>query len=93
MQGLHRLRVDPPIAILASFIGVGGLRLLQDFVPQGALYVDIPSEKLASRSYHLVESIFEQIPADDKSAARGPAGDARPFGERIWSGNVAEFRR
>ena len=38
MQALHRLRVDPPIAILASFTGVGGLRLLQDFVPHGALY-------------------------------------------------------
>jgi hypothetical protein len=74
MQALHRLGVEPPIAILAGLTGVGGLRLLQDFLPQGALYVDMPSEKLANQPYHLVESIFEQIPADDKATARGLRG-------------------
>jgi hypothetical protein len=37
MQALQRLGVEPPIAILAGLVKVGGLRLLQDFLPQGAL--------------------------------------------------------
>jgi hypothetical protein len=74
MQALQRLGVEPPIAILASLTGVGGLRLLQDFLPQGALCVDMPSSTLTNKRYHLVESIFEQVPADDPTTARGLRG-------------------
>jgi hypothetical protein len=74
MQALHRFGVEPPIAMLASLTGVGGLRLLEDFVPQGALHVDMPSTSLAKQPYHLVESVFGEIPADDKTAARGLRG-------------------
>jgi len=36
MQALHQFGVDPPIAIMPSLLKVNGLRLVQDFVPQGA---------------------------------------------------------
>jgi hypothetical protein len=34
----------------------------------------MPSTTLANRQYHFVESIFEQIPADNATAAKGLRG-------------------
>jgi hypothetical protein len=74
MAALQKFGAEPPFAILASLVGVDGLRLLRDFVPHGAVYVDIPQNILSKQVYHFVESIFEQIPVDDKAAARGLRG-------------------
>jgi hypothetical protein len=71
MQALHRFGVEPPIAILASLLNVGGLRFVQDFIPRGALTEDMPSTLLTRRQFHFVESIFDQVPFDDKTTAKG----------------------
>jgi hypothetical protein len=71
MRALRKLGVEPPIAVLASFVGVKDARMLHDFLGQGALMVDIPQNTLTRQSYNLVESIFEQIPQDDAATAKG----------------------
>jgi hypothetical protein len=71
MRALRELGVEPPIAVLASFVGVKDARMLHDFLGQGALMVDVPQNTLTRQSYNLVESIFEQIPQDDAARAKG----------------------
>jgi hypothetical protein len=66
---LHAIGVEPPMAILASMLGVKGMRLLQDFNSR-ALLVDLPSVILDQDQFHFVEAIFESAPMDDKDAAK-----------------------
>jgi hypothetical protein len=70
MNNLHLLGVEPPFAILESLINVKGMRVLEGEVPQGALPEDMPGARLSKEQYHLVESIFNSVPADDQEAAR-----------------------
>jgi hypothetical protein len=65
VQALHALGVEPPFAILASLIDVKGMKVLEEFVPAGALWEDMPSTILTQEQYHFVETIFDSIPVDD----------------------------
>jgi hypothetical protein len=71
MQALCKLGIEPPIAVLASFVGVKDARMLHDFLGAGTLVVDSPQNVLTRHAYNRVESIFESIPQDDAATARG----------------------
>ena len=71
MRALRKLGVEPPIAVLASFVGVKDARMLHDFLGRAALMVDTPQNTLTRQTYNLVESVFEQIPQDDAATAKG----------------------
>jgi Putative DNA-binding domain len=68
MHALHRLGVEPPIAVFAGLLNVDGLRLQQYFDGRG-FHEDYPYVSLAATQYHFVESIFQQIPADNQETA------------------------
>jgi hypothetical protein len=73
MTRLHLFGIEPPIAILASLIGVQDMRFIREFY-NNALLGDMPSEKLGRDQYHFVETIFETIPNDYRSAAKTMRG-------------------
>jgi Putative DNA-binding domain len=66
---LYAIGVEPPMAILASLLGVKGMRLRRDFNNR-ALLVGLSSVTLAKDQFHFVEAIFESVPIDDKDAAK-----------------------
>jgi hypothetical protein len=68
-NGLSGFGIEPPIAVLASLIGVKGMRLMENF-QRGAFPEDLPNRTLAQDQYHFVETIFDSIPADDRSAGK-----------------------
>jgi len=70
MRALHSLGLEPPIAVFASLVNVGGFRMIEYF-DQMAQLCDLPQVRLSRPTYHFVESIFQQIPGDDRSAAKG----------------------
>jgi hypothetical protein len=70
MKTLHHCGTEPPIAIMASILGVRGKRFLRDFPPQGAFREDMPSVVLDREQFQFVETIFETIPQDTREAAR-----------------------
>jgi hypothetical protein len=66
---LQMFGAEPPFAIMASLVDVRGKRLLQDFL-ENAYPEDFPSMVLSRDQYHFVESIFENVPQDDKDAGK-----------------------
>jgi hypothetical protein len=58
MQTLCGLGVEPPFAGLASFINAKGMKLLEGFSPEGALWENMPSTAFARDQFHFVETVF-----------------------------------
>jgi hypothetical protein len=69
MHSLHALGIEPPFAVLTSLVGVKGMRILEEFVPAGALWEDMPSTTLTQDQYHFIETIVDPVPANDREAA------------------------
>jgi hypothetical protein len=67
---LSRFSVMAPFAICISLIGVQGTTLLQDFMPRGALLVDLPSTEFKRDSYDFGQVIFERVAQDYNAAAK-----------------------
>jgi hypothetical protein len=67
---LQTLGIEPPFAIMASLADVKGKRLLPDFLAVNTIAEDMPYMVLGQEQYHFVETIFEGVPRDDKSAAK-----------------------
>jgi hypothetical protein len=45
------------------------MRMLQEFVPAGALWEDMPSTTLTQDQYHFIETIVDSVPANDRETA------------------------
>jgi hypothetical protein len=73
MNALRKFGIEPPIAVLASLIGVKDMRLMQN-LRQGAFPEDLPNVTLARDQYHFVETVFDSIPADFQAAAKALRG-------------------
>jgi hypothetical protein len=69
-SSLNGFSVLAPFAVCISLIDVQGKTLLQDFVPRGALIVDLPSIELNRNLYDFGQVIFETIAQDYNGAAK-----------------------
>jgi hypothetical protein len=69
-RSLTGFSVLPPFAVCISLLHVQGRSLLQDFVPRGALVVDLPSRELDRNSYDFGQVIFEKLPRNYNEAAK-----------------------
>jgi hypothetical protein len=67
---LQALGMEPPFAIMASLADVKGKRLLPDFPAANSFPEDMRYMVLGQEQFHFVETIFESVPHDDKSAAK-----------------------
>jgi len=62
--------VAPPLAVCISLINVQGTKLLQDFIPHGAIPEDLPCGDLDRNQYDFGQAMFETIPPDYNEAAK-----------------------
>lgn len=67
---LGSLSVSPPFAVCLSLINVRGLRLLQDFMPSGAIPEDLPCGNLDRNHLDFGQIIFEVTPPNYNEAAK-----------------------
>jgi hypothetical protein len=67
---LNDFSVSPPFAVCISLINVQGMKLLQDFIPQGAIPEDLPCGDLDRNQYDFGLAIFDTLPRDYNEAAR-----------------------
>jgi len=68
-RSLSRLGAGPPYAIMLSLVQCRGATLIHDYVPNGAIREDLPSETLLMDQYAFVESVWETLPQHGASAA------------------------
>jgi hypothetical protein len=90
INALNSLGLEPPIAVLASFVGVQDMNFVRDFY-NNAPWCDMPSEKLGKDQYHFVESIFEAIPADYRETARRMKGTLDHVANAAGHGSSPNF--
>ena len=62
--------LSPPFAVCISLINAQGTKLLQDFIPNGAIPEDLPCGDLDRNQYDFGQAIFEAIPRDYNEAAK-----------------------
>ena len=67
---LINFSVLPPLAVCVSFINVEGMKLLQDFIPHGAILEDLPCGDLDRNHLDFGHVIFEAIPPNYNEAAK-----------------------
>jgi hypothetical protein len=67
---LQKLGMEPPFAIMASLAEVKGKRFLPDFPAPNSFPEDMRYMVIGKEQLHFVETIFESVPQDDKSAAK-----------------------
>jgi hypothetical protein len=60
----------PPLAVCISLINVQGMRLLQDFIPHGAIPEDLPCGDLDRSQFDFGQAMFEALPQDYNQAAK-----------------------
>jgi TIR domain len=69
-RSLIGFSVAPPFVVCVSLVHVQGAILLQDFVPRGALYGDLPSNVLDRDLYDFGQATFETAPENYNDAAK-----------------------
>jgi hypothetical protein len=67
---LNDFSASPPFAVCISLINVQGTKLLQDFIPYGAIPHDLPRGDLDRRHFDFGQATFETPPHDYNEAAR-----------------------
>jgi len=67
---LGDLSVAPPLAVCLTLINAQGLKLLQDFIPYGAIPEDLPCIDLDRNHLDFGQIIFEVIPPNYNEAAK-----------------------
>jgi hypothetical protein len=67
---LGSFSVPPPFAVCLSLINVAGVKLLQDFVPRGAIPQDLPCGDLDRNHLDFGQIMFEGMPANYNEAAK-----------------------
>lgn len=67
---LSDLSVASPFAVCISLIDVQGMKLLRDFIPQGAILHDLPCGDLDRNRFDFGQAFFETPPPDYNEAAK-----------------------
>ena len=67
---LGEFSILPPLAVCISLINVQGMKLLQDFIPRGAVLEDLPCGDLDRKEFDFGQVIFEAIPRDYNEGAK-----------------------
>lgn len=67
---LDSFGVKPPYVALASLIGVADVRLLQDFIPNGAIPEDIPCGIVPQRNISFGDAVISTVPRDFNDCAK-----------------------
>jgi hypothetical protein len=70
VRALSDFSISPPFAISISLINVQGAKLLQDFMPYGAIPEDLPCGDLDRSQLDFGQTIFETLPPDYNEAAK-----------------------
>jgi hypothetical protein len=69
VRSLAELGVSPPFAIFLSLVRAKGVRLIHDFIPQGALPEDMPCGIIDKDQLSFIETVLEDTPANEADTA------------------------
>ena len=70
LTALHRLGVEPPVAILTSLVGIARKRLLTEQVPRDVLPQHMPAVTLERSQMHFVETVVMSMPTDQRDMGK-----------------------